>query len=73
MGFRAARQQVIQSLLDGNFQIEAREAVESRNLLELGLVTPAHVVELLRRCRGDQYESSPHHLDSSVSVHVFRP
>jgi hypothetical protein len=31
------------------------------------------VAELLDCCRRDQYETSPHHQDGRVTVHVFRP
>src|SRR5262249_38588133 len=73
MGFRDARQRVIRSLLAGNWQIEIRDVVEGKNLLERGEVTPAEVVELLQRCRGNQYQCTPHHADASVPVHVFLP
>jgi hypothetical protein len=73
MGFRDARQRVIRSLLAGDYQFEIREVVEGKNLLEMGEVTPAEIVALLQRCRGDQYRCAPHHADASVPVHVFLP
>ena len=73
MGFREARQRVIRSLVAGDYQFEIREVVEGKNLLDTGEVTPAEVVALLQRCRGDQYSCAPHHADPSVPVHVFLP
>jgi hypothetical protein len=47
MGFREARQRVVRSLLAGDYQIEIREVVEGKNLLEMGDVTPAEVVSIV--------------------------
>jgi len=50
-----------------------RDVIEGKNLLATGDISPDEVVRLLRRCRGNQHSSSPHHWDPSVPVHVFRP
>lgn len=44
-----------------------------RNLLATGAVSVEEVVDLLGRCRGNQYESSPHHDDLETMVHIFKP
>ena len=73
MTFREARRCIVASLLDGNFQHEYRQVTEGKNLLDTGEVTPAEVVALLQRCRGDQHTRGPHHLDRSILVHIFQP
>lgn len=73
MGFKDARQRVIRSLRAGDYQHEAREVSEGKNLLDTGEVTPDEVVALLQRCRGDQYSCGPHHSAPEVPVHLFRP
>jgi hypothetical protein len=73
MTFREARRRITEALQAGNFQHEYREVVEGKNLLDTGEVTPAEVVDLLRRCRGDQHERRSHHFDESILVHIFQP
>ena len=71
--FREARRRIVASLLDGSFQHEYRQVTQGKNLLDTGEVTPAEVVTLLQRCRGDQHTRCPHHLDGAILVHIFQP
>lgn len=73
MGFRDIRKQVIDALNSGAVQHEARGDINDKNLLATGAMTIADVIRLLSRCRGNQHESSPHHQDASIEVHVFKP
>lgn len=73
MGFREARAALIRSLLAGDYQHEAREALSEKNLLAVGDVTAGEVVVVLRRARGHQYSCAPHDWDRDTMVHVFRP
>lgn len=73
MGLRSARAATIEALRSGNFDHEVGETRAEKNLLAIGAVSPGHVIDLLRRCRGGDYSESPHHWDRSVSVHVFTP
>jgi hypothetical protein len=73
MGFRDAKRRLIASVLAGDYQHEPREVVEGKNLLDTGDVTPGEVADLVGRCRGNQYGTSPHHAAPDVEVHVFRP
>lgn len=73
MSFKAVRGKVVAALLDGRFSHEERDQAEGKNLLASGHVSAEAVVRLLRRCRGDQHRSSPHHADPRQTVHVFKP
>jgi hypothetical protein len=73
MGFKDVRCLLIDALESGHYQHEYRADMESKNLLAIGEVTAEFVVDLLRRCRGDQYRSSPYHFDPGVLCHQFTP
>jgi hypothetical protein len=73
MGFKDVRCLLIDALESGRYQHEYRADMESKNLLAVGDVTPEFVVRLLRRCRGEQYQTSPYHRDQSVLCHAFTP
>ncbi|WP_201161524.1 hypothetical protein [Phaeovulum veldkampii] len=73
LGFKEARQRVIQSLKEGLYQHEARSSIEAKNLLATGKVAVAEVVDMLRRCNGTHHTSSWHHTVKGVQVHVIKP
>jgi hypothetical protein len=74
VGFKDAQRAAIEALRQGRIQHEARAgAIDEKNLLLTGDVTPEQVVRLLSACRGTQHSSGPHHQVSSIEVHVFRP
>ncbi len=73
MGFKDVRCLLIDALESGHYQHEFRADMESKNLLAIGEVTAEFVADLLRRCRGDQYRSSPYHYDPGVLCHQFTP
>jgi len=69
-GFKAAKKAAIEALCSGNYQHEARSAIEVKNLLATGEVSAEFVADLLRQSRGSDHSSSPHHRASSIDVHV---
>jgi len=73
MGLTNVRPLLIDALRSGRYQHEYRADIESKNLLAVGEVDPEFVVTLLQRCRGSEYQSSPHHFDRKVLCHVFTP
>ena len=73
LGFKAARALFIDALKDGRIRFERRSAAQGKNLLQSGDISPEEVIWLLRRCRGDQYEESPHHFMPEVPCHIFKP
>ena len=72
MTFKTARSALIEALREGCFQHEAREAQEEKNLLAVGDLTAEEVIEILKACAGRHYRKEPHHILSSVEVHVFK-
>lgn len=73
MGFREARDRLIEALREGRYEHEARQARSEKNLLAVGDVAADEVVTLPHRCRGDQHEESPNHWDRATTVHEFKP
>jgi hypothetical protein len=72
MGFKQVKAQVIDCLISGRIRHEQRGAIEIKNLLAIGAVTPVQVAAVISRARGGDYTSSPHHLDRRVEVHQIR-
>ena len=72
MGFKKAKQQVIECLKSGHFEHEARDRIEVKNRLATGAVTVEEVIAAIGRSRGDSYSSSPHHFDASIEVHIIK-
>ena len=73
MGFKDIKRQVIECLKNGNIQHEPRDnTIDIKNLLAIGAVTPDDVVNILKRSRGDEHESSPHHYDKQILVHIVK-
>ena len=73
MGFKDVRRRAIEALKSGDFEHEARNAIDEKNLFFTGEVSADYVIELLNRCRGTQHSSAPHHWDASIEIHVFKP
>ncbi|HEX5727216.1 MAG TPA: hypothetical protein VFX98_17195 [Longimicrobiaceae bacterium] len=75
LGFKAARNKVIRSLLAGRAYIlfEPREVREEKNLLDTEEVKIEEVIQLLRRCVGTQFRCTPHHVSREIPVYVFQP
>lgn len=72
VGFKEAQRRLIDALQQGTFLHEARSQVETKNLLQMGQITPDELVEIARRCRGQHHQRSPHHTVPGVDVHVLR-
>ncbi len=72
-GLRAARTRVVAALREGRIQFEEGTVRSGKNLLQTGDVSPEFVIRLLGRCKGDEYEESPHHFDPGTPCHVFKP
>lgn len=70
MGWKIIKAQVIKALKNGTFQHEARREIETKNLLQMGRITPNDVRMLLERARGTDHASRPHHRAPSVTVHI---
>ena len=72
MGWNQVKTDVLQALASGSFLHESRGAIDDKNLLAVGDVTPAEVSKIIGKCNGTHHSSSPHHQDSAIDVHVLR-
>lgn len=72
IGFKEAKRKVIAALKNGAYQHEARDNIDTKNLLQMGSVSAAQVCDLLRVCQGQDHSSSPHHQAPDIQVHVVR-
>lgn len=70
--FSQARRQVIQCLESGHVLHEARSNIDVKNLLQVGAVTSAEVVQILKKARGNEHSYSPHHMDANVDVNIVK-
>jgi hypothetical protein len=73
MGFSSAKRALLPALATGNVQHEARAVLAEKNLLAVGDVSLDEVAAIVRRSRGGDYSTAPHHWDADTEVHVFRP
>ena len=72
VGCKEAKRRLIEALREGTFLHEARSQIETKNLLQMGQITPSDLVELIKRCSGQHHERSPHHSVTGVDVHILR-
>lgn len=72
MSFKQVKPLVLKALLDGTYRHEARSGISSKNLLQMGLVTNVQIHDVIAKCNGNHHESSPHHGDKSVTVHILK-
>lgn len=72
MGFKEVRIRLIAALQSGAYLHEARGQIDTKNLLQRGLISTEQVLEVVKRCNGTHYESSPHHVVKGVDVHILK-
>lgn len=72
MGWSTVKPKVIRALKDGTFQHEARTAIDTKNLLQMGAVTADQVIQVLKSASGNDHSISPHHRDPSIEVNIVR-
>lgn len=71
-GFREAKKRLIEALQQGTFQHEARDQVATKNLLQVGQISPEELCEIIKRCTGRHHERSAHHMVAGVDIHILR-
>ncbi len=72
MGWRITKAKVIRALREGTYLDEGRNDIGEKNLLASHDLSPDDVRRIIEKCNGKDYESSPHHRDSSIEVHIIR-
>ena len=72
MGFKDAKKQLLECLVEGNILHQARNNIDVKNLLETGQISVEVVTDIVKRARGNDYECSPHHMIKSIDVHIIK-
>ncbi len=72
MGFKQAKEKVLQALASGAYQHEVRRNISEKNKLQTGEVTASFVASLVQRCTGHDHSCKPHHQCAELEVHVLR-
>lgn len=72
MDFKEVRYYVIKALKEGTYQHEVRGHIEDKNALMTGDMSPEDLIRIIERCNGTHHERSPHHMVSTVEVHIFK-
>lgn len=72
MGFKDVKLKVISGLLSGDYAHAQRGSIDDKNLLLTGVISATEVADVLKKSNGNDYETSPHHQDESIEVHVIR-
>lgn len=73
MGFKDIKRTAIDYLKKGAFDHEARLDINVKNLFSTGVIDTDYVISLINKTSGEEYQSSPHHQDNTIEVHVLRP
>jgi hypothetical protein len=73
LGFKKARARVVKSLESGNYGHQYREDGFLKNWLQYERVSEAKVVQLLKRCNGEQYRPGKQMSPAGTEVHEFFP
>lgn len=71
-GFNEAKRRVIAALDTGRYQHEARTAIDTKNLLQIGQISAQNLKKVLLQCNGNNHESLPHHSDPNTEVHIVK-
>ena len=73
MKFSPAKRLIKEKLTSGEIQHEARKEIDKKNKLSTGELTPDEVNKLLDRATFNDFDTSPHDKDASITVYIFRP
>jgi hypothetical protein len=72
MGFKQAKADVLDALLNGRYQHETRKGAIDKNLLQTGAMSPVELSAVIGRCRGQHHSMSTHHQIPAITVHVLK-
>lgn len=72
MGFKDARNKVLDCLKHGYILHEQRGNIDIKNLLAIGEISLEETAEIIAQANGTSYFSSPHHIVASIDVHIVK-
>lgn len=70
--FKEVRRLIIEALRTENYRFEPRFDLQ-KNKLATGELLAEDVIEILKACRGPQYEIGLLHQNHAIQVHFFKP
>lgn len=73
MTFTEAKRAFLGALQEDRFVAVPRLGDSDKNLLAQGVVDKEFLMTLIARTKGHEYQSSFHHQDPTVQMHVFKP
>lgn len=71
-GFTVAKRKLLSALVSGDYQHEVRDRIDVKNVLAMGQMSATDLEAIVRRANGLEHFSSPHHGDTSITVHVLK-
>ncbi|CAB3693466.1 hypothetical protein LMG3458_02257 [Achromobacter deleyi] len=71
-GFKAVKRAILAALHSGDYQHEARDHINVKNLLATGEVSAEDVAGIIRGSDGASYACSRLHADLAIDCHVIR-
>lgn len=72
MGFKDVKRQLVDCLKSGNIVHEQRDNIDLKNLLATGQISVDLVTDIVSQTRGNEHRKSPHHVVSTIDVHVIK-
>jgi hypothetical protein len=72
VGFKDAKRQILTCLKSGNILHDQREDINIKNLLATGKISMSDVTNIISQTRGNEYESSKHHVINELDVHIIK-
>lgn len=72
MGFKDVKRQLMDCLKSGNIVHEQRDNIDLKNLLATGQISVDLVTDIVSQTRGNEHRKSPHHIVSTIDVHVIK-
>lgn len=73
MGFKEIKVKVLHELTSENGAINHTDRSEGKNLLKDETISKDLAAKIISRCRGTEYQCSPHHNVPGVVVHIMKP
>lgn len=72
MGFKDIKNKLIKCLKEGYYEHEVRKNIDVKNLFMVGEISVNELIEIIKCSTGNNYETSKHHLDNSIDVHIIK-
>jgi len=71
LGFNEAKSKVLECLKSGDFEHEERNNIDVKNHLATGDISLGDAIRIIKRARGNNHTTAPHHFLEGVTVHII--